>query len=272
VTTRAARFNAETDSLNCSILGPDAVAGTQEFDLFVKEVGREITTKAGQRCTCIRRALVPESAVDDVLSGLRGRLDRVVVGNPRSETVTMGSLVSLRQRDEVRDAVSALTLAADVVYGDPTSVAPVDGDPQRGAFMAPVVLLCNDVNRAEPHEVEAFGPVTTIIPYGDPRKVAKIAARAGGSLVGSIVSHDPEFVREVVLGSAPHHGRFLVLDRDCAGESTGHGSAIPQMVHGGPGRAGGGEELGGLRAVRHYMQRTGLQGSPAVIAALTGDS
>jgi oxepin-CoA hydrolase/3-oxo-5,6-dehydrosuberyl-CoA semialdehyde dehydrogenase len=272
VTARAARFNAETDSLNCSILGPDAVAGTQEFDLFVKEVGREITTKAGQRCTCIRRALVPESAVDDVLSGLRGRLDRVVVGNPRSETVTMGSLVSLRQRDEVRDAVKALTRAADVVYGDPMSVAPVDADPQRGAFMAPVVLLCNDVDRAEPHEVEAFGPVTTIIPYSEARDVGQIAARGGGSLVGSIVSYDPDFVRDVVLGAAPHHGRLLVLDRDCAGESTGHGSAIPQMVHGGPGRAGGGEELGGMRAVRHYMQRTGLQGSPAVIAALTGDS
>jgi oxepin-CoA hydrolase/3-oxo-5,6-dehydrosuberyl-CoA semialdehyde dehydrogenase len=272
VTARAARFNAETDSLNCSILGPDAVAGTQEFDLFVKEVGREIITKAGQRCTCIRRALVPDSAVDDVLSGLRGRLDRVVVGNPRSESVTMGSLVSLRQRDEVRDAVNALTRAADVVYGDPMSVAPVDADPQRGAFMAPVVLLCNDVDRAEPHEVEAFGPVTTIIPYSDAHDVAQIAARGGGSLVGSIVSYDPDFVRDVVLTAAPHHGRLLVLDRDCAGESTGHGSAIPQMVHGGPGRAGGGEELGGMRAVRHYMQRTGLQGSPAVIAALTGDS
>jgi len=272
VTARAARFNAETDSLNCSILGPDAVAGTQEFDLFVKEVGREITMKAGQRCTCIRRALVPESAVDDVLSGLRGRLDRVVVGNPRSETVTMGSLVSLRQRDEVRNAVNALTRAADVVYGDPLLVAAVVGDPERGAFMAPVVLLCNDVDRAEPHEVEAFGPVTTIIPYRDPPDAAHIAARGGGSLVGSIVSYDADFVRDVVLDTAPHHGRLLVLDRDCAGESTGHGSAIPQMVHGGPGRAGGGEELGGMRAVRHYMQRTGLQGSPAVIAALTGDS
>jgi len=272
VTARAARFNAETDSLNCSILGPDAVAGTQEFDLFVKEVGREITTKAGQRCTCIRRALVPEPAVDDVLSGLRGRLDRVVVGNPRSESVTMGSLVSLRQRDEVRDAVNALARAADVVYGDPMSVAPVDADPQRGAFMAPVVLLCDDVDRAEPHEVEAFGPVTTIIPYSEARDVGQIAARGGGSLVGSIVSYDPDFVRDVVLDAAPYHGRLLVLDRDCAGESTGHGSAIPQMVHGGPGRAGGGEELGGMRAVRHYMQRTGLQGSPAVIAALTGDS
>jgi len=272
VTTRATRFNAETDSLNCSILGPDAVAGTQEFDLFVKEVGREITTKAGQRCTCIRRALVPASAVDDVISGLRARLGKVVVGNPRNEAVTMGALVSLSQRDEVRDAVSALTRASRLVYGDPMTVDPVDADPERGAFMAPVVLLCTDTNRSEPHEIEAFGPVTTIIPYAAAGDVGAIAARGAGSLVGSIVSYDRDFVREVVSSAAPHHGRLLVLDRDCAGESTGHGSAIPQLVHGGPGRAGGGEELGGMRAVKHYMQRTGLQGSPAVIAALTGDS
>jgi oxepin-CoA hydrolase / 3-oxo-5,6-dehydrosuberyl-CoA semialdehyde dehydrogenase len=272
VTTRATRFNAETDSLNCSILGPDAVAGTEEFDLFVKEVGREITTKAGQRCTCIRRALVPESAVDDVISGLTARLDKVVVGNPRNDAVTMGALVSLRQRDEVREAVGALSRAARIVHGDPMSVDPVDADPRRGAFMAPVVLVCTDAERSEPHEVEAFGPVTTIIPYAGARDVGLIAARGGGSLVGSIVSYDPEFVRNVVIGAAPHHGRLLVLDRDCAGESTGHGSAIPQLVHGGPGRAGGGEELGGMRAVKHYMQRTGLQGSPAVIAAVTGDS
>jgi oxepin-CoA hydrolase/3-oxo-5,6-dehydrosuberyl-CoA semialdehyde dehydrogenase len=272
VTTRATRFNAETDSLNCSILGPDAVAGTQEFDLFVKEVGREITTKAGQRCTCIRRALVPESAVDDVVSGLRARLDKVVVGNPRNETVTMGALVSLQQREEVREAVTALTRASRIVYGDPMSVDPVDADPQRGAFMTPVVLLCDNADRPEPHEIEAFGPVTTVIPYRTAGDVGAIAARGRGSLVGSIVSYDPDFVRDVVIGAAPHHGRLLVLDRDCAGESTGHGSAIPQLVHGGPGRAGGGEELGGMRAVKHYMQRTGLQGSPSVIAAVAGDS
>jgi oxepin-CoA hydrolase/3-oxo-5,6-dehydrosuberyl-CoA semialdehyde dehydrogenase len=272
VTARATRFNAETDSLNCSILGPDAVAGTQEFDLFVREVSREITIKAGQRCTCIRRALVPESSVDDVVSGLRSRLGKVVVGNPRNETVTMGALVSLHQRDEVREAVTALTRASRVVHGDPMSVDPVDADPQRGAFMAPVVLLCDDAERPEPHEVEAFGPVTTVIPYRAAGDVGAIAARGRGSLVGSIVSYDPDFVRDVVIGAAPHHGRLLVLDRDCAGESTGHGSAIPQLVHGGPGRAGGGEELGGMRAVKHYMQRTGLQGSPAVIAAVAGDS
>jgi oxepin-CoA hydrolase / 3-oxo-5,6-dehydrosuberyl-CoA semialdehyde dehydrogenase len=272
VTVRAARFNAETDSLNCSILGTDAVAGTPEFDLYVKEIAREITTKAGQRCTCIRRALIPESLVDEVIAGVRARLDKVVVGNPRNDTVTMGALVGLHQRDEVRGAVAALRRASQVVYGDPMSVDPVDADAERGAFMAPVVLLCTDSERAEPHEVEAFGPVTTLIPYSVAAEVGALAARGGGSLVGSIVSYDPDFIREMVVGAAPHHGRLLVLDRDSASESTGHGTPMPQLVHGGPGRAGGGEELGGMRAVKHFMQRTALQGSPAVIAALAGGS
>jgi oxepin-CoA hydrolase / 3-oxo-5,6-dehydrosuberyl-CoA semialdehyde dehydrogenase len=269
VTARAVRFNAETDSLNCSILGPDAVAGTPEFDLYVKEVSREITTKAGQRCTCIRRALVPESMVDDVIAGVRARLDKVVVGNPRNETVTMGALVSLHQRDEVRAAVAALGRAAEIVYGDPMWVNPVDADPARGAFMAPVVLLATG-DRPEPHEVEAFGPVTTLISYAASADLGPLAARGGGGLVGSIVSYDPDFIRDMVVSAAPHHGRLLVLDRDCAGESTGHGTPMPQLVHGGPGRAGGGEELGGMRAVKRFMQRTALQGSPAVIAALAG--
>ncbi|MFZ0129001.1 MAG: phenylacetic acid degradation bifunctional protein PaaZ [Candidatus Dormiibacterota bacterium] len=271
VTARAARFNAETDSLNCSILGPDAVVGTPEFDLYIKEVSREITTKAGQRCTCIRRALVPESMVDDVIAGVRARLDKVVVGNPRNETVTMGALVSLQQRDEVRAAVAELARAAEVVYGDPMSVDPVDADPMRGAFMAPVVLLATG-DRAEPHEIEAFGPVTTLIQYGPSDDLGALAARGSGSLVGSVISYDPDFVREVVTGVAPYHGRLLVLDRDCAAESTGHGTPLPQLVHGGPGRAGGGEELGGMRAVKHFMQRTALEGSPAVITRLVGGS
>jgi oxepin-CoA hydrolase/3-oxo-5,6-dehydrosuberyl-CoA semialdehyde dehydrogenase len=271
VTARAARFTAETDSLNCSILGPDAVAGTPEFDLYIKEVSREITTKAGQRCTCIRRAFVPEAMVDDVTSGLRARLDKVVVGNPRNETVTMGALVSLHQRDEVRAAVTELERAAEIVYGNPTSVDPVDADAERGAFMAPLVLLATG-DRDEPHEIEAFGPVTTLIPYAAGADLGALAARGGGSLVGSIVSYDRDFIRHVVTGVAPYHGRVLVLDRDCAGESTGHGTPMPHLVHGGPGRAGGGEELGGMRAVKHFMQRTALQGSPAVIEALVGGS
>jgi len=270
VIKRSARFNAETDSLNCSILGPDAGSDSEEFGLFVKEVALETTVKAGQKCTAIRRAFVPAAVVDDVVSALRGRLERVVVGNPRSDTVTMGALVSLAQRDEVRGAVSALSRAAEVLVGDAERVDPVDADPQRGAFIAPIVLLCNDVDRAEPHEVEAFGPVTTIIPYASADDVVDLAARGSGSLVGSVVSHDPDFVRDVVLRTAAHHGRLLVLDRDCAAESTGHGTPMPQMVHGGPGRAGGGEELGGVRAVTHFMQRTALQGSPSAIARVLG--
>ena len=271
VTARAARFTAETDSLNCSILGPDATAGTPEFDLYIKEVSREITTKAGQRCTCIRRALIPEAMVDDVIAGVRAQLDKVVVGNPRNETVTMGSLVSLHQRDEVRAAVAELGRATETVYGSPMAVDPIDADPERGAFMAPVVLLATG-DRDEPHEIEAFGPVTTVIPYSSSADLGALAARGGGSLVGSIVSYDHDFVRHVVTGMAPYHGRLLVLDRDSAAESTGHGTPMPQLVHGGPGRAGGGEELGGMRSVKHFMQRTALQGSPEVIEALVGGS
>jgi oxepin-CoA hydrolase/3-oxo-5,6-dehydrosuberyl-CoA semialdehyde dehydrogenase len=271
VTARAARFTAETDSLNCSVLGPDATVGTPEFDLYIKEVSREITTKAGQRCTCIRRALIPEAMVDDVTAGLRARLDKVVVGNPRNETVTMGALVSLHQRDEVRAAVAELGRAAEIVYGSPMTVDPVDADPDRGAFMAPVLLLATG-DRDEPHEIEAFGPATTLIPYAPSADLGALAARGGGSLVGSIVSHDRDFVRHVVNGMAPYHGRLLFLDRNSAAESTGHGTPMPQLVHGGPGRAGGGEELGGMRSVKHFMQRTALQGSPAVIEALVGGS
>jgi oxepin-CoA hydrolase/3-oxo-5,6-dehydrosuberyl-CoA semialdehyde dehydrogenase len=270
VTARATRYNAETDSLNCSILGPDAATDTEEFGLFVKEVAREMTVKAGQKCTAIRRALVPQAAVDDVVSALRQRLDKVVVGNPRSESVTMGALVSLRQRDEVRGSVQSLQRAAQIVRGDPERVNTVDADPERGAFIAPLLLLSHDSSRAEPHEVEAFGPVSTVIPYASVDDAVALAVRGNGSLVGSIVSHDADFVRDVVLRTAPHHGRLLVLDRDCAAESTGHGTPMPQLVHGGPGRAGGGEELGGLRAVKHYMQRTALQGSPAVVSAVAG--
>ena len=270
VMARATRFNAETDSLNCSILGPDAVPGTPEFDLFVKEVAREMTVKAGQKCTAIRRAFVPQPAIDDFVSALQARLAEVVVGNPRNEAVTMGALVSLRQRDEVRAAVQSLRHAAEIVSGDPENVEPIDADSHRGAFIAPILMRCTDADRSEPHDIEAFGPVSTVIAYKAVDDVADLAARGNSSLVGSIVSHDPDFVREVVLAAAPHHGRLLELDRDCAAESTGHGTPMPQMVHGGPGRAGGGEELGGVRAVKHYMQRTALQGSPAAIAAIVG--
>lgn len=270
VTDRGTRFNAETGSLNCSILGPDAGAGSPEFDLYIKEVAREMTVKAGQKCTAIRRALVPQAAVDDVLSALQARLAKVVVGNPRSDAVTMGALVGLHQRDEVRDAVRSLSRAAGVVSGDVDKVEPVDADPERGAFITPILLRCADASLPEPHAVEAFGPVSTVMAYETPDDAIDLAARGAGSLVGSIVSHDADFIRHVVFGTAPYHGRLLVLDRDCAAESTGHGTPMPQLVHGGPGRAGGGEELGGIRAVKHFMQRTAVQGSPAALEAIAG--
>jgi oxepin-CoA hydrolase/3-oxo-5,6-dehydrosuberyl-CoA semialdehyde dehydrogenase len=269
IVRNSVRFNAEADSLNCSILGPDAVRGTTEFDLFVKQLTSEMTVKAGQKCTAIRRAFVPAALLDDVASAASERLAKVTVGNPASEGVRMGALASLEQREEVRRSLKALLDAGSVVFGDPEKVSVVDADAERGAFISPVLLKA-DPERSEPHEVEAFGPVSTLMPYTSTEQVVDFAARGGGSLAGSIVSADKEFVREVVLGAAPFHGRLLVLDADDAKESTGHGSPMPQLVHGGPGRAGGGEEMGGIRGVLHHMQRTAVQGSPAVLSAVTG--
>jgi len=269
VVRNAVRFTAEADSLNCSVLGPDAAPGTAEFDLYVRQLVTEMTVKAGQKCTAIRRALVPAALLDDVAAAARERLAKVTVGNPASEGVRMGALASLEQREEVRRSLKPLLDAGDVVFGDPDHVEVVDADAERGAFISPV-LLTADPGRSEPHEVEAFGPVSTLLPYASTDEAVALAARGGGSLAGSVVSADPAFVRDVVLGTAPYHGRLLVLDADDAQESTGHGSPMPQLVHGGPGRAGGGEELGGVRGVLHHMQRTAVQGSPAVLSAVTG--
>ncbi|MDP9101287.1 MAG: phenylacetic acid degradation bifunctional protein PaaZ [Actinomycetota bacterium] len=263
VTGRGVHFNAEADSLNCSILGPDAVPGSAEFDLYVREVVREMTAKAGQKCTAIRRAIVPREQAPAVVEALREALGAVVVGDPRDEATTMGALASLGQRDEVRRAVSGLREGGRLVFGDP------DADQGPGAFLGPLLLHYEDAHRPEVHAIEAFGPVSTVISYSTPEEAVDLAARGQGSLVGSVVSHDVDFVRRVVLGVAPFHGRLLVLDRDCAPESTGHGSPLPGLVHGGPGRAGGGEELGGLRGVLHHLQRTAVQGSPAVLSAVT---
>jgi oxepin-CoA hydrolase / 3-oxo-5,6-dehydrosuberyl-CoA semialdehyde dehydrogenase len=265
----AVRFNAEADSLNCSILGPDAVPDSAEFDLFVKQLVAEMTVKAGQKCTAIRRALVPASLMDAVAEAATARLARVTVGNPANPEVRMGALASLEQRDEVRRSLKALLDASRPVFGDPEQVDVVDADPERGAFISPVLLRTDDAARAEPHEVEAFGPVSTLIPYTSADEAIALAARGAGSLVGSIVTADVDFARDVVLGVAPWHGRLLVLDRDDAGESTGHGSPLPMLVHGGPGRAGGGEEMGGIRGVLHHMQRTALQASPRVLSRVT---
>jgi oxepin-CoA hydrolase/3-oxo-5,6-dehydrosuberyl-CoA semialdehyde dehydrogenase len=270
VAARAVRFNAEADSLNCSILGPDATPGTPEFDLYVKQLVTEMTVKAGQKCTAIRRAFVSADVVDDVVQAVSARLAKVTVGNPAAEGVRMGALASLEQREEVRRSLKALTSAGALVFGDPEHVELVDASAERGAFVSPMLLRCDDADRPEPHEVEAFGPVSTIIGYRDTAHVIDLAARGLGSLAGSVVTGDADFARDVVLGVAPWHGRILVLDQDAAPESTGHGSPMPILVHGGPGRAGGGEELGGIRGVLHHMQRTAVQGSPRMVSAVTG--
>jgi len=270
VASRAVRFNAEADSLNCSILGPDAVPGTPEFDLYVKQLVTEMTVKAGQKCTAIRRAFVPAGVADAVIAAAGERLSKVIVGSPAEETVRMGALASLEQREEVRRSIKGLLAAARLVFGDPEHVDVVGADAGRGAFISPLLLRADDAGRAEPHEIEAFGPVATIMDYSSPDEVIGLAARGLGSLVGSVVTADAEFAREVVLGVAPWHGRLLVLDSDDAPESTGHGSPLPPLVHGGPGRAGGGEEMGGVRGVMHYMQRTAVQASPRILSAVTG--
>ncbi|HVV09830.1 phenylacetic acid degradation bifunctional protein PaaZ [Amycolatopsis sp.] len=269
IVRNSVRFNAEADSLNCSILGPDANPGTPEFDLYVKQLVTEMTVKAGQKCTAIRRAFVPAELLDDVAEAVSARLAKVVVGNPSSEGVRMGALASLEQREEVRRSLKALQAAGSIVFGDPERVEVTGADAERGAFISPI-LLKGDPERAEPHEVEAFGPVSTLLPYTSVEQVIGYAARGEGSLAGSIVTGDTEFAREIVLGVAPWHGRLLVLDTDDAKESTGHGSPMPQLVHGGPGRAGGGEEMGGIRGVLHHMQRTAVQASPRVLSAVTG--
>jgi oxepin-CoA hydrolase/3-oxo-5,6-dehydrosuberyl-CoA semialdehyde dehydrogenase len=263
------QLGIEADSLNCSILGTDVTAEDPEFDLFVKGVVTEMTVKAGQKCTAIRRVIVPEPIADAVTDAITARLAKITVGNPASDSVRMGALASLDQREEVRKAVQALRGSADIVYGDPDNVEVVDADPDKGAFMSPVLLRAS-AGAAEPHDIEPFGPVATVLTYGELDEAVALAARGAGSLVGSLVTHDPAVARAVTLGVAPWHGRLLVLDRADAGESTGHGSPLPVLVHGGPGRAGGGEELGGIRGVLHHMQRTAVQASPDMITAITG--
>ncbi len=270
IVRNAVRFNAEADSLNCSILGPDVTPDAPEFDLYVKQLVTEMTVKAGQKCTAIRRAFVPAGLIDAVADAVSARLAKVTVGNPAAEGVRMGALAGLEQREEVRRSLKALRDVASLVFGDAEHVDLIDADAERGAFISPVLLRADDPDRAEPHEVEAFGPVSTLLPYTSTEQVIALAARGAGSLVGSVVTGDTGFARDVVLGVAPWHGRLLVLDTDDARESTGHGSPMPALVHGGPGRAGGGEEMGGIRGVLHHMQRTAIQASPKVLAAVTG--
>jgi len=270
VVSAGVRFNAEADSLNCSILGPDATPDTPEFALYIKQLVAEMTAKAGQKCTAIRRALVPRDLVDDVVDAARARLATVVVGKPDADGVTMGALASITQRDEVLRSLKSLTDAATLVSGDPDNFTVEGADADRGAFLPPLLLRADDNTAAALHDVEAFGPVSTVIGYRNVEESITLAARGRGSLVGSVVTHDPDIARRVVIGIAPYHGRMLVLDRDDAKESTGHGSPLPTLVHGGPGRAGGGEELGGIRGVLHHMQRSAVQASPDMLTAITG--
>jgi oxepin-CoA hydrolase/3-oxo-5,6-dehydrosuberyl-CoA semialdehyde dehydrogenase len=271
------RFTGETDSLNAAILGPDAVAGSPEFDAYVTSLVTELTVKAGQKCTSIRRAIVPTAQVDDLIAAVTARVaERVVMGDPRAEGVTMGALVSREQKAEVLSRVGELVAAGgEIVMGslDEPEVRLADGSTglaPEGAFLQPVLLHFADALAQAAHSIEAFGPVSSVIGYDTVEEAVELAALGGGSLVATVATHDPEVARTVIEGIAAHHGRTLILDRDDARSSTGHGSPVPHLVHGGPGRAGGGEELGGIRSVLHHMQRTAVQGSPAMLTAVTG--
>lgn len=260
------RFNLEADSLNCCILGPDADPASDEFNLFVKEVAREMTVKAGQKCTAIRRTFVPRDRVDATLEALRKRLDGIPLGNPEAEGVKMGPLAAWGQVQEVRRRIADLRQAGEIVYGDLEDFEVKDADPEKGAFCPSVLLWCDEpFQQTAPHDVEAFGPVNTVMPYETLDEVVQLAGLGRGSLVGSLFTADDELARTVTVGIAPYHGRLLLINRESAGESTGHGSPLPHLVHGGPGRAGGGEEMGGIRGVLHYMQRTAVQGSPTTL-------
>lgn len=265
------RFVAERDSLNASLLGPDIDPAQPEFDLFVREVVREMTAKTGQKCTAIRRILVPRAQEAAVIAALKTALAAVKLGDPRSEDKVMGPLVSRVQRDSVRGQIRILATEAEIVFGDPDRCEGSGIDTQAGAFISPVLLRATDPKTAKRvHDTEAFGPVATVMAYDDLDQATELIERGEGSLVASVFTYDEQVAETVILGIAPFHGRILIVDRDCAKESTGHGSPMPSLLHGGPGRAGGGEELGGLRAVYHYMQRTAVQASPARLSALTG--
>ncbi len=264
------RFTTEADSLNFSLLGPDAKPDQPEFDLFVREVAREMTAKAGQKCTAIRRAFVPRALMPAVTEALRARLRKVVVGDPSAEGVTMGALVSLGQREQVRARVRELQEnGAEVVFGDALQCEVRSADIVAGAFFGPVLLhAAKPKDHPHVHQIEAFGPVATLMPYLSVEDAIELIKMGEGSLVGSVFTYDSGFARELVLGVASYHGRLLILNRECAKESTGHGSPLPSLVHGGPGRAGGGEEMGGIRGVMHYLQRTALQGSPEMLTQI----
>ncbi len=261
-------FNMEADSLNAAILGPDATPGTPEFDLFIKEVRREMTVKCGQKCTAIRRIIVPQEQVENVIEALRKALAKVTLGDPQREEVRMGALVAKVQQEDVRAKVAELQKASQIVIGE-EEIRPIGADADKGCFFPPTVLLNEDpLHQLETHHVEAFGPVSTVMPYKDIEEAATIANLGKGSLVSTIATLDADIARRYVMAAGPWHGRILILNRDSAPESTGHGSPMPLLSHGGPGRAGGGQELGGLRGLYHYLQRTAIQGHPGMITEI----
>jgi oxepin-CoA hydrolase/3-oxo-5,6-dehydrosuberyl-CoA semialdehyde dehydrogenase len=263
-------FNMEADSLNCLVLGADVEPGKPEWDLFIKELRREMTVKAGQKCTAVRRIFVPENKMEDTWKALTKALGQTTIGNPANEKVRMGSLAGLSQREEVRTQVRRLLASSQLLYGSLDSVELIDADAVKGAFISPLLLLNNTpFTSEEPHEIEAFGPVSTLMPYKGMDEAIELSKKGKGSLCSSIVTADAGIARAYVLGAATHHGRILILNEECAKESTGHGSPLPLLVHGGPGRAGGGEEMGGIRGIKHYMQRVAVQGSPSMITDIT---
>lgn len=269
VINNSVRFNMEADSLNCCILGADATPDTEEFKLFIKEVAKEMTVKAGQKCTAIRRAIVPENLTQEVINALSERLKGTVIGDPAVEGVRMGPLASKGQVKDVKEKVRQLMNSCEVVYGDLDQVNVIGADSERGSFISSMLLYCKEpMKTSEPHSIEAFGPVSTVMPYRSTYEAAELAKMGKGSLVGSIFTADNVFAKDIVLGSACMHGRMVIINKECASESTGHGSPLPHLVHGGPGRAGGGEEMGGIRGVYHYMQRTALQGSPTTLTKI----
>ncbi len=269
VVSESVAFTAETDSLNSSILGPDATPGTPEFELYVKEVTREMVSKAGQKCTAIRRIIAPAAIAGELIEALASSLGEIRIGNPGHKDVDMGALASQGQREEVRDRVSVLSHQANIVYGGSDDFDVLDADASKGAFFMPTLLHCEKpLSSSAVHSVEAFGPVSTVLPYEDLDEAIELSRLGEGSLVGSIITNDNSVARELILGTAAYHGRMIVINRHCASESTGHGSPLPHLIHGGPGRAGGGEEMGGVRGVLHYMQRTALQGSPQTLTAI----
>ncbi|MEO8854224.1 MAG: phenylacetic acid degradation bifunctional protein PaaZ [Ginsengibacter sp.] len=263
-------FNLEADSLNCIVLGEDVTAGMPEWDIFIKEVRKEMTSKCGQKCTAIRRIFVPENKMEEVWKAISKSLDQTTIGNPQNDKVRMGSLAGQSQKKEVLEQVQKLLASSQIIYGSLDSVELIDADNEKGAFISPLLLKNEKPFQSdEVHNIEVFGPVSTIMPYKNQEEAIALSKLGKGSLCSSVVTVNEQFARNFILGAGTFHGRILILNRECAKESTGHGSPLPMLVHGGPGRAGGGEEMGGLRGIKHYMQRLAVQGSPNMLTAIT---